>query len=103
MIRKRPTHLDQSKSGEIPPRVASGKPNSVEVVFRPGAKQRIGMFASNKEPRCGEDGVLDVCKRLVKHLDEKEGIRWSDPRLVSSREEGIDCLCDSLKGLLSSR
>jgi hypothetical protein len=73
-------------------------PGRTEFVVRPSEKDQIGVFAFVKNPRRGEEGVLDVCRTLVAYL-KKQGVTWSEPYLPTGQEEGVDCFCDSLDGL----
>jgi hypothetical protein len=81
------------------PRVAPGTPGKAEFIVRPSEPDRIAFGATVSTPRKNEEGVLDVCQRLIDHLNTTAA-KWSNPTIPSSPEEGIDAVSNSSNGWL---
>lgn len=81
------------------PRVSPGEPNRATFILRPGEPGRVGLYASVKAPRHGEQGTVEVCQRLVDHL-KGQSINWGSPTKFDGREEGVDCVCQTAEGVI---
>jgi hypothetical protein len=81
---------DKEKQQSPGPRVSP----DTSIVVSPLHPDRIGIVARIATPRQNEEGVCDVCQRLIDHLNLNGG-NWSSPIVLSGPEQGIDCISHS--------
>lgn len=75
-------------------KIVPGTRGRVEFVVRPAEPDRIAFAAEVSTPRQNEEGVLEVCQRVVDHLNSL-GANWSSATIPAGSEQGIDAVSHS--------
>lgn len=68
--------------------IADEQGKTISVEARPDGSIE---FTIKARPPRGEEGTLDICRRLVERLNQ-EGGHWSGPRDVSAISDDADCV-----------